>query len=158
MASQNRKTSNDQVKSEDRLWDKFLWTAVLGAPVVWLVLVIAGVPVLPVQRLAEHIQSLLLIVIVYPVLEEIVFRGGLQEWLSVRFRNPSWQGVSLANVVTSLLFTATHFIYHPPLWAASVFLPSLVFGFFKDRHRSLKTPIALHIFYNFGYALLFIKF
>ena len=63
--------------------------------------------------------------------------------------------VTHANLITSLVFTGLHFIYHPPLWAASVLLPSLVFGYFKDRYRTLTTPIILHVFYNAGYFWLF---
>ena len=36
-----------------------------------------------------------------------------------------------------------------------VFLPSLVFGFFKDRTGRLTAPILLHSFYNAGFLLLF---
>ena len=60
-----------------------------------------------------------------------------------------------ANLLTSLLFTALHFINHAPLWAAAVFFPSLVFGFFKDRTGKLAAPIILHVFYNSGYFWLF---
>ncbi len=91
---------------------------------------------------------------VYPVLEEIVFRGALQPYLA-RYL-PSLVGpVGSANLVTSMLFTTMHFYSHPPLWAASVFIPSLVFGYFRDRHDSLKTPIVLHVFYNTGYCWIF---
>jgi len=49
------------------------------------------------------------------------------------------------------VFTGLHFIYQPPLWAALVLFPSLVFGFFKDRTRGLAAPIILHSFYNAGF-------
>jgi hypothetical protein len=62
-----------------------------------------------------------------------------------------------ANLLTSLVFTALHFIAHPPLWAAAVFLPSLLFGFFKDRSGTLAAPILLHVFYNSGYFWLFTR-
>lgn len=52
----------------------------------------------------------------------------------------------------SLQFSALHFIGHPPLWAAGVLLPSLLYGFFRDRHDSVLPPIALHVFYNAGYV------
>ena len=38
---------------------------------------------------------------------------------------------------------------------AAVLLPSLVFGFFKDRSGALWAPMALHVFYNSGYFWLF---
>jgi membrane protease YdiL (CAAX protease family) len=89
------------------------------------------------------------------VLEEIVFRGALQDTCH-RYLKPHALGpISLANVVTSLVFMALHFFYHPMPWAVSVIAPSLVFGYFKDRHRSLSAPIQLHSFYNAGYYWLF---
>ncbi len=91
----------------------------------------------------------------YPVLEEIVFRGLVQD-LAHRHLRPWHLGpVSHANLLTSLLFTALHFIHQPPLWAAAVILPSLVFGYFKDKYHSLTAPILLHVFYNAGFFWLF---
>ncbi len=47
---------------------------------------------------------------------------------------------------------------HGPLWAALVFFPSLVFGFFKDRTKHLVAPVILHVFYNAGYFWLFVRY
>lgn len=94
--------------------------------------------------------------LIYPTLEEIIFRGGLQPWLSHHPRGAASRcGISVANLVTSTLFAATHLLRHPPGWAAAMFLPSLVFGYFRDRHNSLRSPIVLHVFYNTGYFWLF---
>ena len=60
-----------------------------------------------------------------------------------------------ANLLTSLVFAGMHFFYHLPLWAAAVFIPSLVFGYFKDKYLSLGPPILLHVYYNSGYYWLF---
>lgn len=91
----------------------------------------------------------------YPVMEELVFRGLIQD-LAHRHLKPWRLGpLSHANILTSLLFTALHFINHPPLWATAVLLPSLLFGFFKDRSGTLAAPILLHAFYNSGYFWLF---
>lgn len=96
---------------------------------------------------------LLLAVVVYPIVEEIVFRGGLQPGLARRL--PVVAGpLTLANVLTSVVFCALHFIFHPPLWAAGVFLPSLVFGYFRERHNGLAAPIVMHVVYNASYFLL----
>ncbi len=83
-------------------------------------------------------------------LEECAFRYGLQGWL----RDYAWcryiplPGISMANVLTSLVFTGAHFISHPPVWAAAVFVPSLIFGWAWDRYRNIMAPILLHFFYN----------
>jgi membrane protease YdiL (CAAX protease family) len=34
-----------------------------------------------------------------------------------------------------------------------VFVPSLVFGHFRERHESLVTPMLLHSFFNLTYLL-----
>ena len=135
--------------------DPLFLLAMLAGPAAWLVLYLVLQPdpqwdwplALPLQYLLP--------VVVYPVLEEIVFRGLVQElvqeYISARTLGP----LSVANLLTSLLFTGMHFLYHAPLWAALVFMPSLVFGFFKDRTGKLVAPILLHAFYNAGFLLLF---
>jgi len=97
----------------------------------------------------------LLPVLFYPIIEEIIFRGLIQELLHDYISQQSLGPVSIANLLTSLLFSGMHFIYHAPLWAALVFFPSLVFGFFKERTGRLTAPILLHVFYNAGFLWLF---
>jgi len=84
-----------------------------------------------------------------PLLEELVFRGLLQPEL---LRRPlfarTWLRVSLANLATSAAFVALHLIHHSPLWAAAVFVPSLIFGLFRERHGSWLSPFILHSIYN----------
>lgn len=88
-------------------------------------------------------------VLLQPVVEEVVFRGVLQGEL----RRRSWGGsricrVTAANGVCSIAFTALHFIHHPPLWAASVLAPSLIFGWLRERHGTVAAPIVMHVLYN----------
>jgi hypothetical protein len=93
-------------------------------------------------------------VFLYPVAEELAFRGALQGWLlRLRWGRRSRAGVTLANLATSAVFTGLHFVYHPALWAASVGAPSLVFGFFRDRAGSVYPSIALHVTYNLFYLM-----
>lgn len=92
------------------------------------------------------------LVLLWPIAEELFFRGALQPFLAEqRWGSQRLAGVSTANGVTSLFFAVAHLFSHPPLWAASVFLPSLLFGYFRDRHDSLMSPVLLHIAYNLGY-------
>lgn len=101
-------------------------------------------------------QTLVILGIGYPVVEEWVFRGMLQGYLRGYSRlRAAWLGITPANLLVSLVFTALHFIYHPPLAAALVLVPSLVFGYFRDRHGNLIGPVWLHMFYNIGYFWLF---
>jgi membrane protease YdiL (CAAX protease family) len=139
-----------------RFWADPLFFAALAAALgYWLVLylVTQAVPE-PGWPLREPLRFLYP-ALLYPVVEELVFRGLVQD-LAHRHLSPWRLGpLSHANLLTSLLFTALHFINHAPLWAAAVFCPSLVFGFFKDRTGKLTAPIILHVFYNSGYFWLF---
>ncbi len=139
------------------LRDGWFHAALAAGVVVWLLLYLLYLPQPSWQGLVENAGRLLLLCVVYPVVEELAFRGWLQGWLH-RFAavRRSLGGVSGANLLTSLLFVAAHFLYHPPVWAAAVFLPSLVFGWFRDRYRSVVPGILLHIIYNSGYFLLFL--
>jgi membrane protease YdiL (CAAX protease family) len=39
--------------------------------------------------------------------------------------------------------------------SVAVFLPSLIFGYFRDRYDQLHASIVLHVFYNAGYIWIF---
>ena len=135
--------------------DGLFWLAVMAAPLCWAILHYAFK--LPVNNGLDHLlTALLLVVLVYPVLEEVVFRGALQGFLREKqIMLRSFAGISLANLAVSIVFTSLHFLNHAPLWAALVFGPSLIFGWCRDRFDHLLPPIALHIFYNAGFILLF---
>jgi len=101
-------------------------------------------------------QALLWIGLIYPVLEEYVFRGGLQAALYNNTRlSGSWLGISCANIATSVFFAAVHLINQPPVWAMLVFFPSLVFGWMRDRYEGLHACIILHAIYNTGFVWFF---
>jgi membrane protease YdiL (CAAX protease family) len=129
--------------------------ALLAGPVCWLILYLMLVPGLQWDWPLRHPGTFLMPALVFPVLEEIAFRGLLQELVREFVSRGSLGPLSHANLITSVVFTLLHFIYHPPLWAALVFFPSLVFGYFKDRTRSLTAPVILHVFYNSGFLWLF---
>ncbi len=127
----------------------------LLGPVVWLLMwglfkqpltLATGISLLP----------LLMVILVYPVLEEIVFRGALQGWLLKRLPGSFFRGqLTQANLLTSVVFTGFHFVHHAPLAALLVFMPSMVFGWVRDRYTVLTGSITLHVLYNAGYFLLF---
>jgi membrane protease YdiL (CAAX protease family) len=138
------------------LWKDPLFLAALAAgPLCWLIIYLLLQPeprwTWPLTAPVQYLFPVLLL----PVLEEIVFRGLLQEFVRERISGNSFGPLSIANLLTSICFTALHFIYHPPVWAALVLFPSLVFGYFKDRSGRLTAPILLHVFYNAGFLWLF---
>ncbi len=84
-----------------------------------------------------------------PVLEELIFRGFLQgELLRSRWGRRRLGGLSAANLTCSLAFAAAHLVHHAPGWALSVFVPSLLFGWLRERHAGVGAPIGLHVLYN----------
>ncbi len=96
--------------------------------------------------------------LIYPILEEIVFRGGLQTLLLERTAlHKKLLGVSGANIVTSLLFAAAHLMHQSVLWASLVFIPSIIFGWARERYDSVLPSILLHAFYNVGFVWLFVQ-
>jgi hypothetical protein len=141
---------------QPRFWRDTLFYAALGAALVyWLGLYLATRPQTAFDWPLHAPLLFLYPALVYPVAEELVFRGLVQD-LAHRHLKPWRLGpLTHANILTSVLFTALHFINHPPLWAAAVFIPSLLFGFFKDRSGALGAPVFLHVFYNSGYFWLF---
>jgi len=149
------------MKFPDSLWspgcfrDSAFWLAAALGPLVWLLL--WGVVRQPLTAgSGSAAAALLLAIVVYPVLEEIVFRGALQGWLlSLQPLAVRWGGITAANVLTSVVFTGFHFIHQSPLWAAAVLPPALVFGWARDRYQSLTPCVVLHMFYNAGFLLLF---
>jgi len=119
-------------------------------PGFWAAYYLYAVPHIdPGWPAAEPLRFALL-VLLYPVLEEVVFRGLVLEWLGSRL--PRRFGLlSVANLLTSVLFAALHLVHHTILWAGLVFFPSLVFGYAKERYRTLWVPIFLHCWYNLGF-------
>ena len=135
--------------------DPLFLLAMAAGPVCWLTIYLILQPAVQWAWPLALPWQFLLPVVVYPVAEELVFRGLIQELLQEYLGIGRLGPLSMANLLTSCLFTGLHFIYHPPVWAALVFFPSLVFGFFKERTAALTAPIILHAFYNAGFIWLF---
>ncbi len=137
-----------------RPWgDSHFGLALAAGPLFWGALWLGGAP-LQLEWVSAHLHLFVLFCLIYPLVEEWVFRGVLQEVIARRL---SWRlGIlSGANLLASAGFVAAHLPGHPPLWAVSALFPSLVFGYFKERHGTLLAPFALHAFYNAGYFILF---
>lgn len=129
------------------------YAALVAGPLCWLGLEAIGQPVVGPPPMLMWLKLALLM----PVLEEIVFRGGIQTALYRNaFCSQSWFGISVANLLTSVVFAAMHLISQPPLWAALVFVPSLVFGWARDRYTSIVPSVILHAVYNAGFVWFFV--
>ncbi len=97
--------------------------------------------------------------------EEIIFRGGLQAALmrywpgrtatppvdgvdSLPHRLLHRTGLSRANLLASLAFSAAHLWAHTPAHALAVFPVSLLLGIAYERSGRLWLPAALHAWFN----------
>jgi membrane protease YdiL (CAAX protease family) len=97
-------------------------------------------------------RSLFFLSIFYPVIEEVTFRGVIQDAMTALTKQRFlFFRLSFANLFTSLLFVMMHLVYHELLWAAAVFFPSLLLGYFKERFGYLYPSILLHMYYNFTF-------
>lgn len=137
------------------LWrDRWWWLAVLAAPVFWGAWAYDHPPV-PGALAHTSLHFWLSVVLLQPALEEFLFRGMLQgQLLQTEFGQWRMGPASFANILTALIFAGMHMVYHAPLWAALIFIPGLLFGFFRERSGCIYLPFLLHAFYNAGYFLL----
>ncbi|HMS83934.1 MAG TPA: JDVT-CTERM system glutamic-type intramembrane protease [Nitrospira sp.] len=109
------------------------------------------------QPLSQHVLwsvAFLSIALWQPLLEELLFRGIIQgHMLQPLTRWKPWIGLSMPNLLTSLFFSLAHLAGHSITWSLLVFVPSLCFGFVRDRFGSVYPSIILHAFYNVGHFL-----
>ena len=89
--------------------------------------------------LTDLICLLIVVAVIGPVVEEIVFRGLLYRYVRAR------RGIALALVVSSLAFSAIHFI---PVLLAVFFVMGFVFGLVAEKTGSLYPAITLHALHN----------
>ncbi len=92
----------------------------------------------------ELVLSLLLLAVLAPIVEELVFRGLLYGWVAGR-----WGG-SAGLVVSSLVFAAAHW---EPAHIVLVLPLGFLFGWLRRRTDSLLPSLFSHIMNN-GFALL----
>lgn len=99
-------------------------------------------------------ESLVGFLIVYPVLEELVFRGLVQDTLQRQpvLARTCW-GVNGAIVIAALLFALAHLFAQPWPWALAVLAPGIVFGWAYHRYGTVLAPILLHVLYNAAVVL-----
>lgn len=80
-----------------------------------------------------------MLLVLAPLVEEAVFRAGLQEWL-LRRGMPGW----CANVSTAAAFGVVHLLAWQQWRALAVALPALVNGAIYGRWRRLRWCILAH--------------
>ena len=127
----------------------------IGAPVVWSGIVWIFGFGLDFGSFARSSFWTAAILLIFPVLEEIVFRGLIQDYLSNKTTDwDSFLGITWANWLTTLLFCVTHLVTRSLLVASLVIVPSLLLGALRDRGFSIKALAAIHVYWNGGVYLL----
>lgn len=136
----------------DFIRDRHFHLALLAGPLAWL---LAWVVLRPQTDSLWPLREPLMVfwaVLFFPVVEELLFRGLLQEFVRDYFSRRRFGPLSVANLVTSVLFVLAHLMFRGvAVLNVLVFLPSLVFGYFKERTGRLLAPILLHAWYNLGF-------
>lgn len=139
--------------------DWHFWSCLALGPIAWVVVALQSATppdfALPPRMLLESPWRFVAVTALYPLLEELVFRGWVQPSLGARLHHRALPGVSAANFVTSALFAAGHLIHQAPPQAFATFFPSLVFGHLRERFGSVVPCVLMHAFYNLGYFSLF---
>ena len=131
----------------------FLFGLAVGVVFWTILLFLAVVHPLPWRYIVS--VPFLAAVLWQPIVEELLFRGCLQGLLSIRkWGQRSLVGISIANILTSVVFVGAHLATHSLPWALSTVFPSLLFGVLRDRSGSVLPSITLHIVFNAGYFML----
>lgn len=87
---------------------------------------------------------------VSPILEEIVFRGFLQDLLNKRIGNQI-----LVVILVNFVFALLHVHINPELWyLLLVFACGVLFSSIKILFKKIRYPILLHSYYNISFLLL----
>jgi membrane protease YdiL (CAAX protease family) len=115
------------------LKDRFFMLALFAGVVAWIMLWFTVIPTFTVDW-DSIVRIIILTVIWYPLLEEILFRGIIQNYLF----NKSWGSTTFASLSVANCILLV--------------IPSLPYGFFRDRFSSIYPSILLHSFYNAGFV------
>lgn len=92
-----------------------------------------------------------LLVIIYPIVEEYVFRGLFMGFLAKYDRENSWAQVSKSNFFTSCCFSGAHALTQSWLMGFAVFLPSLWLGWVREKTNAIFLCALIHMSWNFGF-------
>jgi len=135
-----------------------LWPITASAG--WLAAVVAGWLGAPPPDVIAHdtlrlladspldgwfIVMVVLVLLLVPTLEEVLYRGLLQEAM-IRVGARRWPAI----ILTSILFAAMHWQNTAPHAVVALFVLSLGFGWVFERTGRLTAPIAMHVMFNLG--------
>ncbi len=82
--------------------------------------------------------------------EELLFRGFLMPVVAYKLKGKI-SVFSYSNISAAFVFSLFHLFAHSFFWSAAVFIPALVYGYFREKHDSILPAVVLHFFYNIVY-------
>lgn len=115
-----------------------------GLPLLGAGLLVAALAALALLAAGQDAWRLLVLLVLAPLLEETVFRAGLQEALLRRWR----QMPLLANLFTAAAFGLAHALARADAAAFAVALPALLVGAVYGRRGRLRECVVLHAVMN----------
>ncbi|MGC2164719.1 MAG: JDVT-CTERM system glutamic-type intramembrane protease [Gallionella sp.] len=126
--------------------DSRLFIAVIAPLLIW-----PWVPAWDGGSYRDGVSEAIVLIVLAPIAEEIVFRGFVQGGLLriARFRQIAL-GISIANWTTSIVFAAAHGWQHPLTFLPGYLVVSVVLGYFRERYNGIRIPVLLHGYYNLG--------
>ena len=140
--------------SENPMRSHYFFLSLAGGLPVWIIVFYcAYLEVLQPPEI-EHPLSVLAAVVLFPILEELVFRGLLWDlWDYFKRVKSSYLGMlAVKNCCISVCFSMLHIFNFGLLGGFLVFIPSLWLGWLKDRSGSTKTCCLVHILWNAGFV------
>ena len=131
----------------DRLPSARSLAAVAGsAPWVIAGLSAAALAAIGLLRVDPEAVTALKLLLLAPVLEEVVLRGGLHEPL--RRRSDFWGRPAVAVGLTAVAFGLAHLWLAPWTHALAVMVPALAIGVVFERTRSIFACVMVHAAFN----------
>jgi membrane protease YdiL (CAAX protease family) len=108
------------------------------------------------QSSLDLLWTALIALVAAPVVEELAFRGFIQDfahqWFGrLQLNKVGVCGLTCANMATSVLFAACHIPYQAPHLAALVMLPSLMLGKLKELTGLVFPCVLMHAWFNACY-------
>jgi membrane protease YdiL (CAAX protease family) len=101
--------------------------------------------------LVATIPATAFLLLLSPLVEETLFRHGLQRWALHR-GGPAvpraWWVPSGANTLVALCFAAAHLVRLPPHLAVATIVPALLIGLLYERTQRLWPCVLLHALFN----------
>ena len=118
---------------------------------IWLIIFFSASAGLQLPEMGSEISSWLWVVLVFPVVEELAFRGFLMGLLRRLLPLGRFSFITLNNFVTSVLFSVAHFFTRSLALGLLVFIPSLWLGLIREKTSSIALCIAIHVTWNLGF-------